>query len=289
MNFMRILLLSLAADTASTVFAAQAVTFDVASVKAVKTGSGSVARGNRGGPGTSEPGRLYRTVSTINSLICEAFGVRSDVVIGPGWMADRQGPYSYVVDATMPPGTTKEQFRVMLQNLLKERFHLAVHREVRSFPGYDLVIAMGGPKLKPAGSLPKSVFTIFSRDSSRFVINQHSMAQLVDQLPVLIAESLGVDASIRVRDKTGFAARFDGILEYSCVAGCGPPQLRAREKVGGAAQRQPAPTTSDPPNSRIPNIAVALQEQLGLRLVKVKAIPTEVIVVDHITRTPTEN
>jgi uncharacterized protein (TIGR03435 family) len=34
----------------------------------------------------------------------------------------------------MPPGTTKEQFQEMLQNLLVERFHLEFHRERRNFP-----------------------------------------------------------------------------------------------------------------------------------------------------------
>jgi uncharacterized protein (TIGR03435 family) len=37
----------------------------------------------------------------------------------------------------------------MLQNLLKERFHLAVHEEQRVLPVYVLVTAKGGPKLSP--------------------------------------------------------------------------------------------------------------------------------------------
>jgi uncharacterized protein (TIGR03435 family) len=48
----------------------------------------------------------------------------------------------------MPPDTQKEQFQLMMQKLLAERFHLAVHHETRNFPGYELVVAKGGPKLK---------------------------------------------------------------------------------------------------------------------------------------------
>ena len=45
-----------------------------------------------------------------------------------------RGKRSTDIDATMPPGTTKEQFQEMLQNLLVERFHLEFHRERRNFP-----------------------------------------------------------------------------------------------------------------------------------------------------------
>ncbi len=37
---------------------------------------------------------------------------------------------------------------LMLQDLLAERFHLTLHHETRSFPGYELAVAPGGPKFK---------------------------------------------------------------------------------------------------------------------------------------------
>ena len=48
----------------------------------------------------------------------------------------------------MPPDTTKEQFRVMLQNLLADRFKLTIHREIKELPAYVLTVAKGGPKMK---------------------------------------------------------------------------------------------------------------------------------------------
>jgi uncharacterized protein (TIGR03435 family) len=48
----------------------------------------------------------------------------------------------------MPAGTTRVQFELMMQSLPAERFPLHVHRETRSFPGYELVVAKDGPKLK---------------------------------------------------------------------------------------------------------------------------------------------
>ena len=40
-----------------------------------------------------------------------------------------------------------DQLRLLLQNLLSQRFHLALHREVKDFSGYGLVVAKNGPKL----------------------------------------------------------------------------------------------------------------------------------------------
>jgi uncharacterized protein (TIGR03435 family) len=37
----------------------------------------------------------------------------------------------------------------MRQNLLKDRFGLVLHRKPKSFSGDELVVAKGGPKLKP--------------------------------------------------------------------------------------------------------------------------------------------
>jgi uncharacterized protein (TIGR03435 family) len=52
--------------------------------------------------------------------------------------------------ATVPPVASNEQVKLMLQNLA-ERFKLALHREKRE-PVYNLVVAKGGPKMKPSQS-----------------------------------------------------------------------------------------------------------------------------------------
>jgi uncharacterized protein (TIGR03435 family) len=45
----------------------------------------------------------------------------------------------------------------MLQNLLIERFQITLHHETRNFPGYELVVAPGGPKLKETTQDPNLV------------------------------------------------------------------------------------------------------------------------------------
>jgi len=54
----------------------------------------------------------------------------------------------------VPKGATKEQFMMMLQNLLAERFKLTLHRETKELPLYALVVAKNGPKLKESVDPP---------------------------------------------------------------------------------------------------------------------------------------
>jgi uncharacterized protein (TIGR03435 family) len=274
------------------------VEFEVAAVKAVRPSDNTISFGRYGGPGTSDPGRFHRAKATMGDLLREAYGLRWEELIGPSWIVDPQGPNLYLVDAKMPPSTTAEQFRLMLQNLLKERLHLAVHHEIRDFPGYDLVVSAGGPKLKPRGTLSKDPVTILGRDFARYEGRGESMAQLAQRMGVMIADSLGTGdaARPRVRDKTGLTGTFDFRLEYSCADYCGiPPLLRAPlprvapQSPEAEAPGQPAHAAAEGPGTRLPDIFGAVKEQLGLKLVKVKPVPVDVIVVDHVDKAPTEN
>src|SRR5260370_13622677 len=52
------------------------------------------------------------------------------------------------ISAKVPAGTTKAQSRVMLQNLLTDRFKLVLHHSKKESSIYVLLVAKGGPKLK---------------------------------------------------------------------------------------------------------------------------------------------
>ena len=54
----------------------------------------------------------------------------------------------YDIVASVPAGATADQVKTMLRNLLTERFHLAFHREQVERPGFALVAAKGGIKMK---------------------------------------------------------------------------------------------------------------------------------------------
>jgi uncharacterized protein (TIGR03435 family) len=119
--------------------------FEVASVRpAGPPGQGPPTRGLQGGPGTNDPDRITDRGVTLQRLIREGYGVDFDQIQGPSWMADE----SYDVAAKVPPGSTKDQLKLMLQNLLAERFKLTLHHVSKDFPVFELTIAKGGLKIK---------------------------------------------------------------------------------------------------------------------------------------------
>ncbi|HEY7393109.1 MAG TPA: TIGR03435 family protein [Bryobacteraceae bacterium] len=122
--------------------------FEVASVKKAappQFGRGrAIAFGRRGGPGTADPGQITWSGVTLKMLISDAYDVKRYQVSGPAWLDMER----YDIVAKVPPGTTKEQVRVMWQNLLADRFGVALHQVSKVFPVDEMVPAKGGVKLK---------------------------------------------------------------------------------------------------------------------------------------------
>ena len=283
--------------------------FDAASVKLVKPASHPVF-GNSGGPGTGDPGRIHLCCVGMYSLLMRAYDAQLDRIVGPSWIMENMGPHLYQVDATMPPGTTKAQFQLMMRNLLRQRFHLEIHRESRNFPGYELVVAEGGPKLRESHPdsnpvvqeetprIPKrsadgalilppgpQMYTSLGRGMIIVQAQEKPVGELVKGLGRMIAQSLGEDPNDfasrkpRVVDKTGLTGRYDFTLRFSC------------EVCQFAVDNGTATSAPDGAEfaTGLPDIFAALQSQLGLKLVKVKDILLDVIVVDRADQVPTAN
>ncbi len=86
-------------------------------------------------------------------------------------------------------------------------------------------------------------------------------------------------------DKTGLTGKYDFLLEFRCAV-CSRPAASEDAVTDGS----PALAARDPlGSSAIPNIFSALEEQLGLRLVKAKDVPVDVLVIDHVNRLPEQN
>jgi uncharacterized protein (TIGR03435 family) len=267
------------------------LTFDVASVRRTAKDMGAFMRG---GPGSGDPGRIMYHSMPWEALLRRAFGVRNDQLECLGWMTS--GDYFYDVNATMPPTTTEEEFRLMLQRLLVDRFHLVYHRSRKRFPGYELTVAPGGPKFRPyeptTGDLDETAqgraataaegfpviptgrtfaFKLPRMLNTAGVIRgtfRQSMSKFLEQVPIMIMNSNRESGwpRYRVVDRTGLEGLYAFTLEY----------------VGGTALDAP-----DAPGG--PSIFQALEQQLGLKLNKVKDVEEELIVVDGADRLPSEN
>jgi len=168
----------------------------------------------------------------------------------------------------------------MMQNLLAERFHLAIHHEKKEGPVYDLVVAKNGPKLKESANAPvpknspeqESGFPKLGPDGfpvlgpgrgyRMAVMNDHSAARFTDATMAQLANLLTSQLKRPVTDATGLAGKYDFSLRWV-------PE-------GFSKPDDPEPTLSD-----------AVQ-QLGLKLEQKKGV-VDMIVIDHIDKVPTEN
>ena len=90
-------------------------------------------------------GQIVFTNLSLKRYIERAYNVKPFQVIGPDWMES----VHFDITAKYPPDTKDADRPAMLRTLLEDRFKLAVHRESKEMPGYRLVVAKGGFKLKP--------------------------------------------------------------------------------------------------------------------------------------------
>jgi uncharacterized protein (TIGR03435 family) len=141
----------------------------------------------------------------------------------------------------------------LFQNLLKERLHLAAHIERRIVPGYALVIAKGGSKLKPNTGAPYTGMGMGFEYKFQNVSAEY-LASLIDST-----------VNQPVVDKTGLPGMYDFDLKFN---------------------RDDHP--EDPPHPDYGSIFSAVQEQLGLKLEK-QQVPVDYLVIDHVERVPTAN
>ncbi len=264
--------------------------------------------GPRGGPGTADPGRITYQMLDLRTLMTLAFDVKMFQISGPPFLDTER----FDISATMPPDTTKENFRLMLQNLLAERFGMKFHKETKELPMYGLSVAKGGPKLKestvaeiPADGTPPPPLPakpVIGADG--FPLPPEFPAgraiQLVQIMPqgmrmILrlktmqdFAAMLGNMLKRPVVDETGLSGKYDFTLTYSRDGLPGlpgmpvppPPPPEAAAPPGAA----PRPAESD----SLPSLFSAVQSQLGMKL-DAKKGPVEMIVIDHIGKAPTEN
>jgi hypothetical protein len=165
------------------------LTFEVASVKpSAPTEAGrSSGYAMRGGPGTTDPVRFSCENFDLASLVMMAYDIPPYKLSAPAWSHEAK----FDVVANVPIGATKEQFHVMLQNLLTERFQLKVHMDTKVVPIYVLLVAKSGPKLKEnTGATPMMTKVV---STGRPVLDQTGLTGTYDFQLNLAGASRGAD------------------------------------------------------------------------------------------------
>lgn len=203
------------------------------------------------------------SILTARLLIAFAYNVpfgfeRIRVVGGPDWLGSDDYEIQakiedslYAAMQKMNPAQQREQVNLMEQSLLADRFKLKVHFETREMPGFALVIAKNGPKLRPAKD----------GESSRLSVRQNEMTATAISMDQWIhSPFLGGRVVV---DQTGLTGTYDFTLTWS-----------DQSVASGAGQEN---------GTDAPSWFTAVQEQLGLKLVPTK-VPVEVIIVDSIER-----
>lgn len=193
----------------------------------------------------------------------------------------------YDIEARASGNPTKDQYRLMLQALLADRFKLVVHFDTKEMPAFALVLDKPGklgPHLRPhdtavpcnpitatEASEPATVAGGFPEVCDTWVNNLQpdvppspgpgfEVRMGARDVPLaLIASSLGTGAAMGINrpvvDQTGLPGTYDLVVEFSLIP------------------RSPMATA--------PAFLEALKDQLGLKLDSTTA-PVTFLAVDHV-------
>ena len=187
---------------------------------------------------------------TLQLLISIAYNVPNykNILGAPGWLDSQR----YDIEAKTEGSQILnfEQLREPLRLLLEQRFHLVIHRDTKVGQGFALVVAKGGPKLKPSkeGEQPYGTTNPNGIESP---------ATKLRELALMLEDPAGGP----VVDKTGIAGTYNFNLNFA---------------------------PANHPDSSLPSVFTVVQEQLGLKLVPQK-VPIDTLVIDHVDKVPTEN
>lgn len=249
--------------------------FEAASIKVNKSDSG------HSGISDAMPGRFVADRTPLKFVILYAYQLLNHQLIGlPDWAED----INFDITAVYAPGTTKgADVRVLVQQLLRDRFGLVLHSEQRVIPAYNLHLAHNNGKPGPgmtassidcekmiAEHLPlanaggkSAVAPGGMRPACRVLATRRyltggglTLQQLATALQSMVARP--------VVDQTGLTGRYDVELTWTLMD-----------------------DADNPPQNDSPSIFTAIEEQLGLKL-ETRREPFDIMVVDRVSL-PTDN
>ncbi|HEX4276757.1 MAG TPA: TIGR03435 family protein [Bryobacteraceae bacterium] len=222
----------------------------------------------RGGYGFR--GREVTTTNvTVNWMIKLAYNVHArQIEGGPAWLDTAK--YDTVGMPDTPGQPSRDQMKLMIQQLLADRFQLKFHTEKRELPVYAMAVLKTGAKITVSAGDPNAfpgigfglapgVLSLSGRNTGLDGVANALQSNVLDK-PVV--------------NQTGLTGRYDFMLKFT-------PDGNQLANFGAGTPGNPA--DPDAP----PDIFSAFQQQLGLKLESTKAF-VNMIVIDKIAR-PSEN
>jgi uncharacterized protein (TIGR03435 family) len=213
-----------------------------------------------------EPGRLTMRSVTLRDCISWAYEIGPVQLSGPSWLGDTR----YDITGKAPePGDTK-QLRLMLRDLLGERFGLKLHNEQRVLAVYSMTLSSTGAKFHKPGARDASKFLqsqgdgplVLGGDKTGLIAERVTMPEIATEISQLLQKP--------VIDKTGLKGKYDiriDVTAFMTTAGDGD---------------------NHGPIDELSVIFSALPAQLGLKLEPGKEA-VDFLVVDSANRVPNRN
>jgi len=234
---------------------------------------------------------------TIRDYISMGYAVKLNQISGPDWITTDR----YDIAATLPDGSRPDQVPVMMQTLLEDRFELKTHRETKEFPVYALRISSGGLKMtedprdpgaEQSDAKAPQTFTrqgsgqgisldlgggsSFNFANNKFEAKKVTMASLAGMLERFLDRP--------VVDLTGVNGSYDVAFDLT------PEDYRVMliraATAAGLVMSPEALRVLD--GSPAPASLFEGLNRFGLKLEPYKA-PLDMLVVDSVRKTPTEN
>jgi bla regulator protein BlaR1 len=268
---------------------------------------------------TLDQGRLDIRCYSLGKLMWAwAFGIPPTRLVGTAWMGDSASDWTggakFDISAKLPDGASRDQVPAMLQNLLKSRFKLATHREYREQPVYALVAAKDGLTVQPASQNGDTLNAAANPQASG-PMNMNGVSFYGARIPnpdgsgsqILIMNSPRM-GTVRNSESGSpkYITRFDapsitfgGLADLLTIDGIGPePVIDLTGEKGRyqvvleMSKAELEALLKDGMRDEIQSVKLKAArdglKKLRLQLVPRKA-PIEVLVVDHLEKSPTEN
>ena len=209
-----------------------------------------------------------RSLITVNSSLADlmmfAYSVQMKQIIGaPDWIAKERYDINATPDVEGTP--TADQVRILIRNLLADRFGLKFHHDKRELSAFVLTVGKDGPKLKPGqpnGNLHGIGIQAAPTGALMFANNA--------PIPAFTSFLQSIVFDRPVVDQTGLTGKYDIAVTFTP-----DDSLFNGQPIG-----VPKPADGVEP---APGLFDAIQQQLGLKLTAEKA-QVDVLAVDHVEK-----